>query len=69
MSPKMDNPKRARSWKRLIQPRVRLKMVEPVLYSTAFRLRKKSIWATDRKVSTLIPTGLNRLFYLYIWWL
>ena len=30
----MGNPKRARSWKRRIQPRVGLKAVEPVLYST-----------------------------------
>ena len=30
----MDNPKRARSWKRRIQPRVNLRIVEPVLYST-----------------------------------
>jgi len=30
----MDNSKRARSWKRRIQPRVGLKIVEPVLYST-----------------------------------
>jgi hypothetical protein len=30
----MDNPKRARSWKRQIQPRVGLKTVEPVPYST-----------------------------------
>ncbi len=30
----MDNPKRARSWKRRIQPRVDLRVVEPVLYST-----------------------------------
>ncbi|MBI3359046.1 MAG: hypothetical protein HY037_05670 [Nitrospirae bacterium] len=30
----MDNPKRARSWKRRIQPRVGLKAVEPVPYST-----------------------------------
>jgi len=29
-----DDPKRARSWKRRIQPRVGLKAVEPVLYST-----------------------------------
>ena len=32
----MGNPKRARSWKRRIQPRVGLKAVEPVLYSTLF---------------------------------
>ncbi len=32
----MDNPKRARSWKRRIQPRVNLRIVEPVLYSTFF---------------------------------
>jgi len=30
----MDNPNRARSWKRRIQPRVNLRIVEPVLYST-----------------------------------
>ncbi len=30
----MSNPKRARSWKRRIQPRVGLRAVEPVLYST-----------------------------------
>ena len=34
----MDNPKRARSWKRRIQPRVGLQIVEPVLYSTHFLL-------------------------------
>ena len=33
----MDNPKRARSWKRRTQPRVDLKIVEPILYSTFFR--------------------------------
>jgi hypothetical protein len=30
----MDNPKRARSWKRLIRPRIALPNVAPVLYST-----------------------------------
>ena len=30
----MGNPKRARSWKRRIQPRVDLRAVEPVPYST-----------------------------------
>jgi len=30
----MDDPKRARSWKRRIQPRDNLKAVEPVPYST-----------------------------------
>ena len=30
----MNNSKRARSWKRRIQPRVGLKVVDPVLYST-----------------------------------
>jgi hypothetical protein len=33
----MDNPKRARGWKRRIQPRVDLKMVAPVPYSTRNR--------------------------------
>jgi len=33
----MGNPKRARSWKQRIQPRVGLKAVEPVLYSTLGR--------------------------------
>ena len=37
----MDDPKRARSWKRRIQPRVGLKEAEPVLYSTpAYSLPK-----------------------------
>jgi len=31
-------PKRARSWKRRIQPRCGLKLAEPVLYSTHFLL-------------------------------
>ncbi len=36
----MGNPKRARSWKRRIQPRVGLRMVEFVLYFTLdFALR------------------------------
>jgi len=30
----MENPKRARSWKQRLQPRVNLKNDEPVLYST-----------------------------------
>jgi hypothetical protein len=30
----MDQPKRARSWKRRIQPRIDLKNDAPVLYST-----------------------------------
>jgi hypothetical protein len=30
----MENPKRARSWKQRIQPRVTLRKAEPVLYST-----------------------------------
>ena len=30
----MGNPKRVRSWKRRIEPRVVLRMVETVLYST-----------------------------------
>ena len=30
----MDDPKRARSWKRLIRPRIALPNVAPVLYST-----------------------------------
>ena len=38
----MGNPKRARSWKRRIQPRVGLKAVEPVLYSTVHRNLLKS---------------------------
>lgn len=33
----MDSPKRARSRKRRILPRVALKVAEPVLYSTLFR--------------------------------
>ena len=32
----MDNPKRARGWKQRIQPRVDLKVVAPVPYSTPF---------------------------------
>jgi len=35
-------PKRAPSWKRRIQPRVGLKAVEPVLYSTVHRKLLKS---------------------------
>jgi len=31
----MENPKRARSWKRRLRPRVNLKNDVPVLYSTA----------------------------------
>jgi len=37
----MDNPKRARSWKRRIQPRVNLRIVEPVLYSNRKFQEKK----------------------------
>jgi len=33
----MGNPKRARSWKQRVQPRVGLKAVEPVLFSTVHR--------------------------------
>src|SRR3972149_9742183 len=38
----MDHPKRARSWKRRTQPRVGLKTVEPVLYSTRQRFPANS---------------------------
>jgi len=43
----MDNPKRARSWKRRIQPRVNLRIVEPVLYSTSF--------SSIREITSLRP--------------
>ena len=54
----MGNPKRARSWKRRIQPRVGLKAVEPVLYSTHihFHHREKSIGhLLPMKVSCWLP--------------
>jgi len=35
----MDDPKRARSWKRLIRPSIALPNVAPVLYSTRPGLR------------------------------
>jgi hypothetical protein len=38
----MENPKRARSWKRRLRPRVNLKNDVPVLYSTAARTQTKS---------------------------
>src|SRR3990172_9556552 len=45
----MDNPKRARSWKRRIQPRVNLRIVEPVLYSTLFLLLASETFLTNLK--------------------
>lgn len=38
----MDSPKRARSRKRRILPRVALKVAEPVLYSTATHVLRRS---------------------------
>ncbi len=46
-----DNPKRARSWKRRIQPRVGLKQAEPVLYSTQLSMKLR---CKIRKGSRLI---------------
>ena len=48
----MENPKRARSWKRRLRPRVNLKNDVPVLYSTQCHPDTNVIRVLDRVVSS-----------------
>jgi hypothetical protein len=54
-----DDPKRAQSWKRRIQPRISLRNDEPVLYSTA--ISWKSFDSAENDLYTLAPLDYLQL--------
>jgi hypothetical protein len=62
----MENPKRARSWKRRLRPRVNLKNDVPVLYSTVSRsiaiLEREMDWQTflETPRRMLLASGVER---------
>jgi len=59
----MDDPKRARSWKRRKQPRDNLKAVEPVPYSTSRDCHIEADWVliytADKDSLRLERTGTH----------
>jgi hypothetical protein len=55
----MENPKRARSWKRRLRPRVNLKNDVPVLYST--RSPHPLMFVTRRDRANRLATTMFRL--------
>ncbi len=66
----MDNPKRARSWKRRIQPRVGLKMVEPALYSTLIRLIENLLFNVKENIQIfgdIVADSVRLYCYLVKW--
>jgi hypothetical protein len=56
----MENPKRARSWKRRLRPRVNLKNDVPVLYSTAAPRLKHSA-AIGEALSEQVIDGKSKI--------
>ncbi len=58
----MENPKRARSWKRRLRPRVNLKNDVPVLYST-FPRRRLACHSLGSCLRSVFPFDISRPAY------